>query len=152
MTVDFLFSKPLNRWIAIQGDKEKIKSIKFLPPHHRKRESLTLEISFELALYFQGEKTELDYRADLSHLTPFQQKILETARQIKYGETTSYTGLAALAGTKAVRSVGTALSRNPVPLLIPCHRILAKKGLGGYSAGVEIKKRLLELEGRNLSI
>ena len=74
---------------------------------------------------------------------------METTK-IKYGETLTYSELAKRIGTLGVRAVGGALSRNPFPIVIPCHRVVAKNGIGGYSAGQDIKACLLELESRSL--
>ncbi len=88
------------------------------------------------------------YQVDLSGHTSFEKFVLLEARKIPYGKTISYSELA---GTKAARAVGNALARNPIPVIIPCHRVLRKNHeLGGYSAGVGIKKKLLEIEGIRL--
>ncbi len=76
----------------------------------------------------------------------FAQKVLNETRRIKYGTTLTYSELAERIGIRSARAVGRALSINPILIVIPCHRVVAKNGIGGYSAGVDIKKRLLELE------
>jgi O-6-methylguanine DNA methyltransferase len=90
---------------------------------------------------------------DLVGLTPFQQRVLEKIREIPRGEVRPYTWVAREIGTpKAVRAVGTALGKNPIPLLLPCHRVIRSEGvLGAYSAGgTALKKRILTLEGVDL--
>ncbi len=90
---------------------------------------------------------------DLSHLTPFQRKVLQKVRTIPVGKVRSYRWVAKAIGTEgAVRAVGTTLARNPVPLLIPCHRVIRSDGhLGEYSAGgPSVKARLLAFEGVDL--
>jgi methylated-DNA-[protein]-cysteine S-methyltransferase len=83
-------------------------------------------------------------------LTPFQWQVLETIQQIPFGETRTYREVAAMIGKpKAARAVGQALKKNPLPLIFPCHRILAAKGLGGFSSGLAVKKYLLDLEKRS---
>jgi len=86
---------------------------------------------------------------DLFFLTPFQQKVLQATCQVPAGQTRSYGWVAGKAGSpRGYRAAGSALNRNPVPLLIPCHRITAAgDGLGGYGGGIEWKIRLLEREG-----
>jgi O-6-methylguanine DNA methyltransferase len=87
---------------------------------------------------------------DLGGLTPFQQQVLEKVRQIPRGEVRPYTWVAREIGfPRAVRAVGTALGRNPIPLLIPCHRVIRSEGaLGAYSAGgTAVKERILRFEG-----
>lgn len=81
--------------------------------------------------------------------TPFQQTVWAALRTIPYGQTVSYTDVAKMIGKpSACRAVGNANGKNPIPIIIPCHRVLAADGsLGGYSLGLEMKRRLLELEG-----
>ncbi len=104
-----------------------------------------------LDAYFQGQPvTFADFPVDLSQQPPFRRRVLEECRRIPYGQTLTYTELAARAGKPlAVRAVGSAMSHNPVALLIPCHRVSRSDGsLGGYSApgGIDLKRQLLELE------
>jgi methylated-DNA-[protein]-cysteine S-methyltransferase len=103
----------------------------------------------ELDEYFEGRRHSFDVALDLSLLTPFQGKILRATADIPYGGHASYGEVAALAGNpKAFRAAGTALGRNPIPIIIPCHRVWAAQGkLGGYTGGLERKRTLLELEG-----
>lgn len=86
----------------------------------------------------------------LDDITDFQRKVLTTLRKVKYGQTVSYRGLAKKAGSPmAIRAIGQVMARNPMPLIIPCHRVVRTDGsMGGFSAlgGVEIKKRMLALE------
>jgi methylated-DNA-[protein]-cysteine S-methyltransferase len=86
---------------------------------------------------------------DLFFLTPFQQRVLQATCQVPTGQTRSYGWVAGKAGSpRGYRAAGSALNRNPIPLLIPCHRITASgEGLGGYGGGIEWKIRLLEREG-----
>ena len=87
---------------------------------------------------------------DLAGLPPFHEKVLAAARRISYGRTATYGELAARAGSpRAARAVGQAMAHNPVPLIIPCHRVLAAGGrLGGYGGGLDLKRRLLGLESK----
>ena len=99
-------------------------------------------------LYFSGHKTVFPDELDLSGATAFQGKVWEITRLIPFGETRSYSWVAEQIGKpRAVRAVGRALGRNPLPIVIPCHRVVAHHGgLGGYSGGIEMKKYLLHLE------
>ena len=104
----------------------------------------------ELKLYFSGIPVAFsDIPLDLAETTPFQQAVWKAAQAIPWGKTISYRGLAEQIGkSNAARAVGQALGRNPIPILIPCHRILAKDDrLGGFSAGLDWKRHLLALEG-----
>ncbi len=98
-------------------------------------------------LYFSGATSNLEVPYYLL-ATDFERKVLEVVRQIPYGQVRTYAWVAEKMGhSQAVRAVGQALGRNPLPLVFPCHRVLSKQGLGGFSAGLEIKKKLLALEG-----
>ncbi len=101
-----------------------------------------------LRIYFGAHKAVFPDELDLSGATPFQRQVWEITRLIPYGETRSYTRVAKQIGKPgAVRAVGQALARNPLPVIIPCHRVVNTNAkLGGYSGGVEMKKYLLYLE------
>ncbi len=102
--------------------------------------------------YFAGRSVAFDVPVRLDHLTSFQKEVLKACRRIPPGRTLTYGQLAERLGhPRAARAVGNALARNPVPLVIPCHRVVASGGQwGGFSAeaGVPLKKRLLALEAR----
>jgi methylated-DNA-[protein]-cysteine S-methyltransferase len=115
----------------------------------------TLEVTGFVAAtkrYFQGEETDFsDFTVDLSDQDEFFRQIYIAARKIRWGQTTTYGALAKElgAGPEAARDVGQAMAKNPVPLIIPCHRVLAAGGkIGGFSApgGSATKIRMLELE------
>jgi len=102
----------------------------------------------QLAEYLAGERSFFTVPLDLHALAPFQRAVLDATRRIPFGEVRPYAWVAARIGkARAVRAVGTALGTNPVPLLIPCHRVLRSDGnLGGYGFGLPLKSRLLDLE------
>lgn len=104
----------------------------------------------ELTQYFGGQRTQFDVPLDLVG-TAFQKKVWGELRRIPYGRTVSYGDIARrLRQAKAFRAVGTANGRNPVCIIVPCHRVIAADGsLGGYSAGLHRKTQLLKLEGTN---
>ncbi len=108
----------------------------------------TLQLAFEQ--YFNGVQEEFaGIPVDLSGGTPFQQAVWKAARGIPWGTTVTYAELAAQMGrpSSAARAVGQALAANPVPVVVPCHRVVGRKGrLIDYVAGVEWKRRLLGLE------
>lgn len=106
--------------------------------------------------YADGEVVSFDsFEIRLPEMTPFRRQIVEATRNIGYGQTISYGELALQAGHPgAARAVGTVMSSNRFPILIPCHRVLAAGGkLGGYTspAGTKLKERLLEMEARAIS-
>ncbi len=102
----------------------------------------------ELMEYLIGRRAWFSVPIDLSGLGDFQRSVLQAARRIPFGQTRPYAWIARRVGSpRAVRAVGTALGRNPVPLIVPCHRVLRSGGaLGGYGLGTDLKRRLLDLE------
>jgi methylated-DNA-[protein]-cysteine S-methyltransferase len=108
------------------------------------------EVRRQLDEYFAGRRHEFELPLDWS-LTKqgFGKRVLESTARIPYGEVSSYRGVATEAGSpKAVRAAGNALGANPIPIVVPCHRVLRTGGaLGGYGGGPERKRQLLELEG-----
>ncbi len=105
----------------------------------------------DLIQYFSGEVVDFSgYEVDLSGLTDFEREVLCETRKIRYGTVVTYSELAASIGKpNAARAVGNALSKNPAPIVIPCHRVVSKGGTGGYAFGVEAKRYLLKLENQN---
>jgi methylated-DNA-[protein]-cysteine S-methyltransferase len=98
--------------------------------------------------YFSGQRVDFPDKLDLSGASPFQREVWQAARLIPYGQTRTYAWLAAQVGNPgAARAVGQALGRNPLPIIIPCHRVVSNSGsLGGFSGGLEMKRFLLNLE------
>lgn len=103
----------------------------------------------KLQYYLAGERVVFDEPLDLSGATPFQRRVWLATREIPYGERRSYAQIARRVGSpQAAQAVGQALAANPLPLIIPCHRVVASSGdLGGFSGGPYLKRRLLEMEG-----
>jgi methylated-DNA-[protein]-cysteine S-methyltransferase len=115
-----------------------------LPGHPVLRQAAT-----QLAEYFAGRRTHFDLPLDLQGGTAFQQAVWEALLKIPPGATTSYGHLSASLGKPAaVRAVGAAVGRNPLSVVVPCHRVLGADGsLTGYAGGLERKAALLQLEG-----
>lgn len=107
----------------------------------------------QLKEYFEGKRLVFRTPLDLDQGTPFQRKVWKALRNIPYGETVSYKEIAqAIGQPSASRAVGGANGANPIPIIVPCHRVVASdRGLGGYSAGLDIKTELLGLEARTRS-
>ena len=105
----------------------------------------------ELQAYFAGRLKRFAAPCDLDGLTPFTRAVLKITARIPYGEVRSYRWLAGQLGKpKASRAVGNALARNPIPVIIPCHRVVRSDGtIGGFALGPGWKKRLLALEKRS---
>jgi methylated-DNA-[protein]-cysteine S-methyltransferase len=107
------------------------------------------EVRRELDLYFAGKLDRFDLPLDWQLSSGFRQRVLRAIDRIPYGQTRSYTEMARKAGNeRAVRAAGSACGSNPIPLVVPCHRVLRTGGaLGGYGGGLPMKQALLELEG-----
>jgi methylated-DNA-[protein]-cysteine S-methyltransferase len=103
----------------------------------------------ELELYFAGKLTEFELPIDWQLTHGFRGKVQRAIKRIPYGQTRTYTEMARRAGNeRAVRAAGTACGTNPIPIVVPCHRVLRSGGaLGGYGGGLPMKEALLELEG-----
>lgn len=105
----------------------------------------------QIIAYLEGELTGFDLKVDWRLIPGFRRRALMATRQIPYGETASYGDVAIMTGSPgAARAVGTAMSRNPISLIIPCHRVVRADGsIGGYgngAAGTRLKQQLLDLE------
>ena len=102
----------------------------------------------QLAEYAGGEREHFEITLDWGAVEPAHRRVLETLREMApYGTTVTYGELGRQAGVDDPRDVGVFMARNPFPLVIPCHRVVAADGLGGFGGGLELKTRLLELEG-----
>ncbi len=141
-----IFSKLLECYVYVEVSGDGVKSVDF----RRSGELKKLPITDDLTLYFSGKPVDfLKYDVCLEGFTPFEQAVLNEVRKIPYGNRTTYAELAERVGNpRAARAVGNALSKNPVPIVIPCHRVVSKDNIGGYSQDIEIKKRLLKIECR----
>jgi methylated-DNA-[protein]-cysteine S-methyltransferase len=113
----------------------------------RSEDGLVGEGLAALEAYFAGRLTRFDLPLDLTLATPFGQKISKLLLEVGFGELTSYGALATAAGSSA-RAVGAAVGANVLPVIVPCHRVVAADGsLGGFSGGLDRKRTLLALEG-----
>jgi methylated-DNA-[protein]-cysteine S-methyltransferase len=121
-----------------------------IPKRGRKGQDSAHPLAARLRRYFRGETDPLDdVELGVDWTTPFTRALAEALRAVPRGEVVTYGELAALAGRPgAARAAGTFCARNPLPVFVPCHRVVASDGIGGYgSSGVEYKRRLLALEG-----
>ena len=107
------------------------------------------EVRRELDEYFNGERKDFELALDWRLTSGFRRRVLRATARIPYGETATYAQVAGSAGNpRAYRAAGSALGANPIPIIVPCHRVLRTGGaLGGYGGGLEVKDLLLHLEG-----
>jgi methylated-DNA-[protein]-cysteine S-methyltransferase len=134
---------------------EVLSAVKDSPLPVGDRDSMSLgDLPQRLQRYFDGERVDFPDQLDLSGATRFQQDVWEVARTIPHGQTRSYGWVAEQLGKRrAVRAVGQALGKNPLPIIVPCHRVVRGDGsLGGFSGGLEMKRLLLRLENPSLDI
>src|SRR5262245_7488392 len=119
--------------------------------HHDRLSGVLTEVARQLRSYFAGRLQRFDLPLAPGG-TAFQQQVWNALQQIKYGETWSYRELAEHIGRPtAVRAVGAANGQNPIPIIIPCHRVIGSNGtLVGFGGGIEMKQKLLALEGARL--
>ena len=107
----------------------------------------------ELDEYFEGQRTEFDLPLDIGRVAEFHRVVLDELALVPYGQVTTYGALAVKVGhPRAARAVGVVMNRNPIPIVLPCHRVIGASGsLTGYGGGLHRKQALLELEGTILS-
>jgi methylated-DNA-[protein]-cysteine S-methyltransferase len=102
----------------------------------------------QIAGYFAGTRRDFDLPIDWGSVTGFRLRVLELIRNVGFGQVTTYGALATLAGEPGGgQAVGQVMGSNPVPIVVPCHRVLAADGLGGFGGGIAIKQWLLGWEG-----
>ncbi len=147
MSTDYFYAKPIGMWVAVEEIAGEVKSVHFMKNHNGKTR-INHPVSLDLQRYFKGETVDFScYNVDLTGFTPFQQQVLTAARSIVWGNSITYSRLAGMIKRPgATRAVGTALGKNRVPVIIPCHRVVSKNGPGGFSYGADVKLRLLGLE------
>jgi methylated-DNA-[protein]-cysteine S-methyltransferase len=106
------------------------------------------DASRQLEEYLDGSRTSFELELDWNGVHERHRHVLELlVTSAPFGHTVTYGELGRLAGEPDPREVGSMMARNPIPLVVPCHRVVASDGLGGYGGGIELKRRLLELEG-----
>ena len=146
-----VFETPLGKIIAV-ADEEGLCSLDFDENASASDEENVhlIQLQRELTEYFEGKRKTFDVRLNPKG-TPFQRAVWRTLSDIPYGSVISYSQEAQmLSHAKAVRAVANANGKNPIPIIIPCHRVIAKGGgIGGYSGGIWRKEFMLELERKN---
>lgn len=136
--------------LSILKESEFVEILKTLHSCPKKQPNELIAIEKEFHLYFSGKLKKFSFKTDLRQGTNFQQRVWTKLISIPFGKTRSYQWLATAIGQpKAFRAVGNANSKNPIPVIAPCHRIIRKNGeLGGFTGGIHLKKHLLDLEAK----
>lgn len=137
--------------LTLEADENAVTAIRFSAGGAQDASPLLDAAEAQLREYFAGARRTFDLPL-APHGTAFQRRVWTASRTIPYGETRTYGELAAaIDSPNASRAVGMANHRNPIPIIIPCHRVIGANGtLTGYAGGLEIKRRLLALEGINI--
>ena len=150
----YLINTPIGE-LEIHSDTNFLYLLKFINKKKKNKiipssrpSPIAQKTSKQINEYFRGIRKSFNIPLRLN-IPPFYKKVLIEVSNIKYGQTASYMDIAKNAGNKrAVRAVGTANAKNLIPIIIPCHRVIANNGtLGGYGGGLKIKKYLLKMEG-----
>lgn len=135
----------LDSYILVERSGQKIERIYF----SRESPSGKSALAEQIIAYIEGRGSRPEVELDLSGFTEFQKKVIVTVQSIPRGQTLTYGEVAMLAGSPgAARAVGQVMARNPFAIIMPCHRVVSRKGLGGFGWGLDVKKKLLELERR----
>lgn len=141
--------------IEIKGDNNCINSINFVKKTKKKylENKITINAKNQLSQYFNKKRKKFDFKLN-SKGTPFQKRVWKELQKISYGKLSTYSDVAKKIGVpKGSRAVGQAINKNPVGIVIPCHRVIGKNGaLTGYASGLNKKLSLLKLENSYLSV
>lgn len=147
----YSFSSPLGP-LTLCEESGRLSALLFeeTPDFRSSSSPLLLEGARQLSEYFCGERESFDLPLFVSG-TPFQTAVFAALSRVPYGETITYGQLAALSGfARAARAVGNCLHTNPLPILVPCHRVVGATGLGNFAWGMEKKLFLMRLEGMDV--
>ncbi len=169
MKLNYLIFDTSLGWVGIMGSAEGLRELTLPQLSHQqafyllresalKSQRILIEARIDyfgnlaerIKSYFNGERINFPDGLDLSWASSFQKRVWKATQSIPYGETRAYAWVAGKIGiSKAARAVGQALARNPLPIIIPCHRVICSDGtLGGFSDGKLLKQRLLEMEAK----
>lgn len=145
---DYTYSKYLCMYIVVETTGNAVKSLTMTraKPAFKPQGS---EVIRSLEAYFKNGRQDFSrFKLSLDGMTDFQKDVLTTISKIPPGETMTYGEVAKAAGKPgAARAVGNVMASNPIPIILPCHRVVASNGLGGFTGGLDIKRKLLKLEG-----
>ena len=153
MTFSTQFSSTVGP-LTLEGDDRALTRVGFGAPRAPQGDAgAVAAAAIQLEQYFAGERTDFDLDVELAG-TPFERRVWEEVRAIPYGQTATYAEIARRIGRPgACRAVGRANGRNPVAVIVPCHRVVGSDGsLTGYAGGIEMKRALLDLEQGALAL
>ncbi len=142
------FSSPIGQ-IIIKSSTRGLRSLSISNTQKKNKIDKELQgVVQQLRAYFERKRNTFDVQLDWNNTAEFDQSVWEYLLSIPYGKTVSYSQVAnAIGNPKAVRAVGAANARNPIAIIVPCHRVIGKSGhLTGYAGGLDVKEKLLQLE------
>ncbi len=146
--LDHFYSEYLGRYVVVGTEGDTVLTLEMTkaePAGKPKGSALVQSLEAYLG---RGTWDFSRYKVNTEGMTPFQRRVLEAIRRIPPGETRTYGEVArAVDRPGAARAVGNVMAMNPIPLILPCHRVVATNGLGGFTGGPDVKRKLLELEG-----
>lgn len=145
------FDSPIGKLLLVESDNKVISKVLLEEKPNETlinlKTPLLKKLKEELFEYFEGNRKEFSVPF-AQELTPFQKEVYDVLAQVSYGYTLTYGDIAYLLGKeKGARAVGNALGKNNILILVPCHRVLAKGSIGGFTGGVKTKEKLLKIEG-----
>jgi methylated-DNA-[protein]-cysteine S-methyltransferase len=147
MVKDWIYAEPLGLYVIAEVEGKTVRSVELTGKKPR-FEARGTAFTRALEKYFATGKDEFSaYSPDYTGMTSFRKKVMQELRKVPAGSTVTYGELASSVGSPgAARAVGNVMATNPVPLFVPCHRVVATVGLGGFSGGLDVKRSLLKLE------
>jgi methylated-DNA-[protein]-cysteine S-methyltransferase len=147
MVKDWMYAEPVGLYVIADVDGKVVRSLEMTSEKPRFESRGTAFIKALEKYFATGKDAFSPYSLDYAGMTPFRKKVMQELRKVPAGATVTYGELASIAGSPgAARAVGNVMATNPVPLFVPCHRVVATDGLGGFSGGLDLKRALLNLE------
>ena len=147
MVKDWIYAEPLGLYVIAEVEGKTVRSVEMTGKKPRFEAQGTAFIKALEKYFATGKDAFSSYSPDYTGMTPFRKKVMQELRKVPAGSTVTYGELASTVGSPgAARAVGNVMATNPVPLFVPCHRVVATVGLGGFSGGLDVKRSLLKLE------
>jgi methylated-DNA-[protein]-cysteine S-methyltransferase len=147
MVKDWMFAEPVRLYVIADVEGKLVKSVEMTSKKPAFKAQGTAFVRALERYFATGKDAFSPYSPDYAGMTPFRKKVMQELRKVPAGATVTYGELAASCGSPgAARAVGNVMATNPVPLFVPCHRVVATDGLGGFSGGLDVKRALLKLE------
>lgn len=147
MVMDWTYAEPLGLYVIADVEGKVVRSVEMTSKKPAFKAQGTTFMKAVNEYLATGKDRFSSFAPDYTGMTPFRKKVMEELRNIPAGSTVTYGQLAATAGSPgAARAVGNVMATNPVPLFVPCHRVVATDGLGGFTGGLDVKRALLRLE------